>query len=287
VVVNGFLAIVKGLAGVFGNSYALIADAIESASDVLSSMIVWAGLRVAAAPATEKHPYGKGRAETISAVIVAGMLLLAAVLIARESIFEIRTPHHAPEKWTLVVLVLVVVVKELLFRFVIAVGESTASSAVKSDAWHHRSDAITSVAAFIGISIASIGGKGYESADDWAALLASAIIGFNAWSLLVPAIRELLDASPDKTIEEQIRLTAERVPLVKGTHRCWVRKLGFDLFVELDIVVDGELSVAQGHKIAHEVQSSIREAIPTISRVMVHVEPDTEFGRFRLPWEEA
>ncbi len=285
ILVNGALATLKGLAGVFGNSYALIADAIESTSDVLSSIIVWTGLKIAAAPANERHPFGKGRAETVAAVIVSLTLLGAAAIIAQESINEIRTPHHAPAAWTLGVLLTVIAVKETLFRFVFKVGETSASRAVKTDAWHHRSDAITSAAAFVGISIALLGGKGYESADDWAALLASAIIGFNAWNLLIPALRELLDASPDKTVELEIRKIAATVDQVHGTHRCWVRKLGFDYFVELDVLVDGQLTVEEGHHIAHGVQSAVRDYIPTISRVMVHVEPDTEFGRFKLPWE--
>lgn len=285
IAVNGMLALLKGLAGVLGNSYALIADAIESTSDVLSSIIVWTGLKIAAAPANERHPYGKGRAETIAAVIVALTLFGAAILIAKESISEIRTPHHAPAAWTLGVLVGVIIVKETLFRFVFKVGETSASRAVKTDAWHHRSDAITSAAAFVGISIALVAGKGYESADDWAALLASAVIGFNAWNLLVPALRDLVDASPENAVELEIRKIADQVEQVRGTHRCWVRKLGFDYFVELDVLVDGKLSVEEGHNIAHDVQNAVRDQIPTISRVMVHVEPDTGFGRFKLPWE--
>lgn len=287
IAVNGGLAIVKGIAGFLGNSYALIADAIESASDVLSSIVVWSGLKVAASPATERHPYGKGRAETLSAVVVALMLLVAAITIARQSIGEIRTPHHAPAPFTLVVLVGVILAKEGLFRFVFKTGEVTASTAVKTDAWHHRSDAITSAAAFLGISVALIAGKGYESADDWAALVAAAVIGFNAYNLLVPALRELTDVSPDKNIELEIRRLAESVQGVQGTHRCWVRKLGFDYFVELDIVVDGALTVSRGHDIAHDVQTTIRDAMPTISRVMVHVEPQSEFGRYKMPWEEG
>lgn len=286
IAVNGSLAAIKGVAGVLGNSYALVADAIESASDVLSSLVVWSGLKVAAAPATERHPYGKGRAETLAALAVALMLLGAAAVIALQSIGEIRTPHHAPAPFTLVVLVGVVIVKEALFRFVLKTGEKTASTAVKTDAWHHRSDAITSAAAFVGISVALIKGDGYESADDWAALVAAAVIGFNAWNLLLPAIRELVDATPDKAIELGIRKIAATVDHVSGTHRCWVRKLGFDYFVELDILVDGSMTVFQAHEVAHAVQEAVKEAMPTITRVMVHVEPDTEFGRFKLPWED-
>lgn len=283
--VNGGLALVKGTAGILGNSFALVADAIESLTDVISSIVVWAGLRVAAAPPTERHPFGKGRAETLAAVVVAVMLLAAAYAIARQSVFEIRTPHHAPAPFTLVVLLAVVAIKEVLFRFVIKVGEDVSSTAVKTDAWHHRSDAITSAAAFIGISVALIGGKGYESADDWAALFAAGIIATNAWNLLVPGLRELTDASPDRAIEERIRTIAAGVPGVHGTHRCWVRKLGFDHYVDLDVLVDPTISVREGHNIAHDVQKAIREVAPYVTRVMVHIEPFDEYGRHKLDWE--
>ena len=286
IAVNGCLALIKGAAGLLGNSFALVADAIESLTDVISSMVVWAGLRVAASPPSQRHPFGKGRAETLAAVVVSLTLLVAAVAIARQSVFEIRTPHHAPAPFTLVVLVVVIVSKELLFRFVFRVAEEVSSTAVKTDAWHHRSDAITSAAAFVGISIALIGGKGYESADDWAALVASAIIATNAWNLLVPALRELTDASPGTAIESQIRTIATTVEGVHGTHRCWVRKLGFDHYVDLDVLVDPDITVRDGHDIAHDVQQAIRDAVPYVTRVMVHIEPVDEYGRHKLEWEK-
>lgn len=286
IAVNGSLAVIKGVAGVLGNSYALVADAIESLSDVVSSVVVWLGLRVAASSPTERHPYGKGRAEAIAAVVVALALFAAAIGIAINSVKEIRTPHHAPAPFTLAVLVIVIIAKESLFRFVFKVGEEVTSTAVKSDAWHHRSDAITSTAAFVGISIALIFGKGYESADDWAALLASAVIFLNASLLIKPALGELTDAAPDTQMVEKIRSVAVEVPGVLGTHRCWVRKLGFDHFVELDIVVDGSMTVHEGHDLAHQVQEAIKDAIPVITRVMVHVEPQDAYGRYKLDWEK-
>ena len=284
-VVNLLLALVKGTAGILGNSYALVADAIESASDVFSSLVVWVGLRVASKPPTKKHPYGRGRAESLAGLIVSLALFAAAINIAVQSINEIRTPHKVPAPFTLGVLVLVVLTKELLFRRVFKVGEEVTSLAVKTDAWHHRSDALTSLAAFIGISIALFGGPGYASADDWAALVASVVIAFNGYQLLRPALGELTDATPDSELEKLIREIASKVDGVKGTHRCWIRKHGFDHYIDLDILVDGELSVREGHDIAHEVHDVIREQIPLISKVMVHVEPSDDFGRFKLDWE--
>ncbi len=273
IIVNAVLAVCKGVAGVLGNSYALIADAIESTSDVISSLIVWAGLRYSALPPDEDHPYGHGKAEPLAAVVVALALFVAAAVITFESIKEIRTPHHAPAPFTLAVLVGVVLVKESLFRFVDKVGEEVGSTAVKSDAWHHRSDAISSGAAFIGISVALIGGKGWESADDWAALVAAVVIVINARLILRPALAELTDQAPDASIEIQVREVALTVSGVVDLDKCFVRKMGFDFFVDLDIVVDRNLPVYQAHALAHDVQDAIRAANQRISKVLIHVEP--------------
>lgn len=276
--VNLLLAIIKATAGVLGNSYALIADAVESTLDVVSSVIVWTGLHISARPPDANHPYGHGKAEPLAAVAVALALFGAAVGIAIESVREIRTPHHAPAAFTLVVLVLVIITKETLFRYVFKVGDATSSTAVKSDAWHHRSDAITSAAAFIGISVALIGGAGYESADDWAALFASWIIGFNAYNLLRPALAELTDAAPDPKLEAQVRTVAEAIDGVLGTHQCHVRKMGFDYYVDLDVIVAGTMTVSAAHTLAHHVQDAIRQANPLFSKVLVHIEPPKVIG---------
>jgi cation diffusion facilitator family transporter len=287
VLTNGVLAVVKGVAGVLGNSQALIADAIESFSDVLSSLVVLGGLKVAAEAPSQKHPYGKGRAEPMAAAVIALMLFGAAIVVAITSVREIINPHHTPAAFTLIVLVGVILVKEVLFRFVRDRSTQTRSMALEADAWHHRSDAITSLAAFIGITIALIGGRGFEAADDWAALVAAGILAFNAWHLLRPALSELTDAVPDQKIVAEIREIAFTVKGVKGTHRCWVRKLGLDYFVDLDILVGGNLSVREGHDLAHEVHDAVTARLPFVRKVMVHVEPEDEFGRFKLDWEEG
>ncbi len=273
IVTNAALAVAKGIAGYLGNSYALIADAIESASDVVSSGIVYLGLKVAARPPDENHPYGHGKAEPLAALTVALALLGAAATIAIQSLRAIATPHQAPAPFTLVVLVLVVLTKETLFRLVFRVGHEVDSIAVKTDAWHHRSDAITSATAFVGISIALIGGPGYESADGWAALLASAVITYNAARLMRVALYELTDASPSRDLEDQVRKVAGSFPGVVALHKCLVRKMGLNYLVDLDVIVDGGITVREGHRIAHEVQEMLRRANPRISRVYVHVEP--------------
>jgi cation diffusion facilitator family transporter len=274
IIVNLCLAAIKGIAGVAGQSYALIADAIESLTDVFSSLIVYVGLRVAMRPPDANHPYGHGKAEPMAAVGVSIALFAAAVAIAVESIHEIRTPQRTPAPFTLLVLPAVVVAKETMFRFVNRVGSSIGSAAVKTDAWHHRSDAITSALAFVGISIALVGGKGWESADDWAALLASGLIAFNAYLLLRPAIHELGDALPGTRITQEIQPIATTVPGVIDIEKCFVRKMGFDYYVDLHVVVDGNLPVRRGHEIAHQVKDAIQLAYPRVADVLVHIEPN-------------
>lgn len=279
IAVNAGLALVKGTAGVVGNSYALIADAIESASDIISSLVVVFGIKMAGKPADENHPYGHGKFEPLAGAIVALILFGAAGLITVESIREIATPHHAPAPFTLLILIAVIVVKETLFRTVLATSSEIGSIALKSDAWHHRADAITSAAAFVGISVAVLGGPGYESADDFAALLAAVIIAINAALLLKPALLELIDTAPDPSIAAQVRSVAQGVSGVLGTHKCHVRKVGFDYFVDLDVLCDPNSSIREGHEVAHNVGEAIHAALPEISKVLVHVEPADDFGR--------
>ncbi|KAA3659297.1 MAG: cation transporter [Calditrichaeota bacterium] len=270
---NVFLAIIKILSGVVGHSYALIADGIESLLDVFSSIIVWTGIKIAAAPADEHHHYGHGKAESLAALVVSLALLAAAVGLAIESLREISEPHHAPAPFTLAVLIVVVVIKETLFRSVADVGDAIGSVAVKVDAWHHRSDAITSVAAFIGISVALLFGKGYEMADDVAALVACGIIAFNGIRLLRVSIADIMDEVPSLDLERKVVTLANGIPEVLGIETCRIRKSGFGYFIDLHIEVDESLTVQDGHEIAHTVKDSLIEEIPNILDVMVHVEP--------------
>ncbi|MEO8350373.1 MAG: cation diffusion facilitator family transporter [Chthoniobacteraceae bacterium] len=273
IVINALLAGIKIAAGIVGHCYALIADGVESTLDIFSSVVLWFGLKVAAAPPDAEHPYGHGRAESVSVIVVSLILMAAALGLAIQSVREIVTPHHAPAPFTLVVLVAVIFVKEVLFRKVLAAGEDFGSAAVKTDAWHHRSDAITSTAAFIGIGVALLGGPGWESADDWAALLACGIIAHNGWRLFVPALREAMDTAPGPELEETIRSAASAVPGVLELDQCRIRKLGLDYYVDLHVGVDAGLTVRTGHAIAHEVKDAIRRAKPEVADVLVHIEP--------------
>jgi len=273
IIASLFLAAIKIFTGIVGNSYALIADGIESLTDIFTSTIVLTGLYFAAKPADEDHPYGHGKAEPFAGVAVAFGIFIAAMIIVVQSVYEIITPHHAPAPFTLIVLILVIITKETLFRFVIKVGTTVNSVAIKSDAWHHRSDAITSAAAFIGISIALLGGDGYESADDFAALFASVIIIINAYRIFKPALYELLDTAPPVQTVQKVRDVAGKVENVMGIDKCFVRKMGFDYFVDIHVLVDANLPVFKGHEIAHQVKDQLMKDNSNISDVLVHIEP--------------
>lgn len=273
VVVSAILGAVKIIAGILGNSYALIADGIESMLDIISSLAVWGGLRLASNPPNERFPYGYGKAEPLATLAVAIALVSAATGIAIQSVREILTPHHAPAPFTLFVLVGVVLTKEMLFRRMSRTGSEIGSRAVIADAWHHRADSITSMAAFVGISVALIAGPGYESADDWAALVACVVILANGYRLLRSALGDIADAAPDPDVEKRIRDLATTVTGVQGIDKCRVRRSGLVLFVEIHVVVDGKLSVRAGHDIAHNVKDLLLDSSLTIQDVAVHVEP--------------
>jgi cation diffusion facilitator family transporter len=272
--VNIGLVLVKGITGWFGHSYALIADAMESATDILTSILVWVGLRTASKAPDSNHPFGHGKAEPLAAIMVSIALVGASILIAVQSIQHIQVPHEIPAPFTLVVLAVVVLVKEILFRRIAKVGDEVESSAVKADAWHHRSDAITSLTAFVGISIALIGGPGYESADDWAALLASGFIIVNAYHIFRPSFGEIMDETPAGDWQQELKAIAMTVAQVKGIDKFRVRKTGFEYFIDLHVTVPGSLTVSQGHAIAHAVKAAIMEAKPAVYDVLVHIEPD-------------
>lgn len=273
---NAGLALIKFIAGVFGHSYALIADAVESMTDIFSSLIVWGGLRVASRQPDEEYPFGYGKAEALAATVVSLMLVGAAIIIAVQATREIRTPHHTPAAFTLLVLIGVIVVKEVLFRKVFAVGAEVESTAVKADAWHHRSDAITSAAAFLGISIALVGGAGWESADDWAAIAAAGIIFFNGIRILRPAVADLMDRAPEPTLRSQVAAAACSTDGVRAIEKLKMRKAGFGYYVELHVQADPRLSLYDAHIVSGRVKSAIRSAAPSVLGVLVHMEPFVE-----------
>jgi len=273
VLVSVMLAAIKVVAGILGNSYALLADGVESMLDVVSGLVVAGSLKIAVQPPDERYPFGYGKIEPAAALVIATGLLATAVGIAIQSVREIQVPHHAPAPFTLVVLVVVVATKEMLFRFLLRKGESIASNAMRTDAWHHRSDSLTSLAAFIGISIALVAGEGYESADDWAALFAAAVIAFNGAMLLRTSWREILDASLPDQIVVDIRKIASRVEGVTGIDMCRVRKSGLGLWVDIHVEVPADMTVREGHSIAHRVKDALIASNHNVMDALVHIEP--------------
>jgi len=273
IVGNASLAIIKGLAGFFGNSYALIADAIESTADIFSSFLVLFGLKYASRPADKNHPYGHGRAEPLITFLVVGFLITSATIIAYESIKNIGTPHELPKIWTLFVLIPLIIWKEISFQLVIRKAKETNSSSLKADAWHHRSDAITSIAALIGISIALYFGNGYETADDWAALFASGFILYNSYKIFKPALGEIMDEHLNDDLVADIRKVSLTCAGVVATEKCFVRKAGMKYHVELHAIVQADITVKNGHEIAHKLKDTLLNEIPQLGHVLIHIEP--------------
>lgn len=271
---NVILAAVKWTTGILGNSYALIADAIESTSDIFASLLVVFGIKYSSRPADKNHPYGHGRAEPLVTFLVVVFLLISAFIIGRESIKNIQTPHEAPRSFTLWVLAAIILWKEASYRWVMIKSKKTRSTTLKAEAWHHRADAITSIAAFIGISIALYMGPGYESADDWAALFASGLIVFNAYRIFRPALGEIMDEQNHPELKAEIRTVSKNVNGVLDTEKLHIRKVGMKFFVDLHVTVNGDLSVREGHDIAHLLKDTLLEKIPSIENVLIHIEPD-------------
>lgn len=276
-VVSVLLAAAKLIAGIVGCSTALIADSIESLADSVGSLLVWQALKVAARPADDRHPWGYGKAEAVASLLTGVLLLSAAVLMTVQSIHEILIPHQPPASWTLLLLATVTAIKELLFRFMIRQAEAETSDAATADAWHQRSDAITSAAAFFGVSVAVWGPElwgipALVFADEAAAILASGIILMTAWKLAGPACSELLDADAPQ-LSDQLRYEAERIPQVKCIEKVRVRKSGAGWLAELHIQVDPLLPIRAAHAVGGQVRSELRKSVPGIRDVLIHVEP--------------
>lgn len=272
-VISATLATLKIGAGILGNSFALIADGVESVLDIFTGLLVLGGLRVSAIEPDASYPYGRGKAEPLAALVVATVLLLAAAGIALGAIREIVTPHDVPEPFTLVVLVIVVLAKEGTYRRLIRHGRAAGSRAVEVDAWHHRADALTSVAAFIGISIALLAGPGWESADDWAALAACIVITWNGARLFRGGLREILDVTASQEVLERVRAVARGVPGIEGVDQVRVRRSGLVYVVDIHVEVPGGLTVERGHALGHDVKDRLLGCELPILDVLVHVEP--------------
>ncbi len=271
---NVLLAILKASAGFFGNSHALIADAIESATDVLSSFLILLGLKYANKPADKNHPYGHGKVEPLITFVVVAFLLASSMAIVYNSIQNLQTPQEKPEPWTLIVLLVIIIWKEISYRIVVKRSAEINSSALKADAWHHRSDAITSVVAFVGITIALLLGDGYEVADDWAAIFAAGFILYNAYLIFRPALGEVMDEDLYEDLAKKIAKISIEVEGILDTEKCFIRKSGMRYHVDLHAIVDGDISVTEGHHLSHLLKDRLKKEITSIENVLVHIEPN-------------
>lgn len=270
---NLIFATGKGIAAFFGNSNALMADAGESMSDVLTSLIVWIGIRTSIKGPDEDHPYGHGKAEPLASIAVATFLMIASVLIASRGVERLRIPPEKPEAFTLWVLIASILIKELIYRYLKHKNKDVKSNAMLAEATHNRSDAITSFMALVGIFISIYGGPKYISADAYASLVASIIIAYNSIRIFRPAFAEIMDAAPSRELIEKIKSIAEKVDRVNEVEKCHVRKMGMKYLVDMHIVVNGNLSVMEGHDVSHRVKDAIRESLPEVSDVLIHIEP--------------
>ena len=270
------LAIVKWVAGYLGNSHALIADAVESTTDIFTSLLVLFGLKYSSKPADKNHPYGHGKAEPLITFLMVGFLIASAVVIAYESIQHISMPRESPKSYTLIVIGAIIIIKELFYRMVSKKSHETNSSALKAEAWHHRGDAITSLTVFAGIAITLIFGKGYESADDWAALIASVVILYNSYLIFRPALGEIMDEHLYDELVAEIRIVSKKVDGVIDTEKCYVRKTGIKFHVDLHIAVNSNITVKEGHEISHHLKDRLKLELPQLADVLIHIEPDVE-----------
>lgn len=272
-ITNALLAVGKGLAGVVGNSFALVADSVESIGDILGSLVVWSGLRVSVQRPDREHPYGHGKAEPIAAAVVGVMLLLAGAGIIVQSVRGILSPHPPPEAWTLLVLVGVIVIKEGFFRRVLQVAAETNSDVMRADAWHHRSDAISSLAAFIGIGASVVIGPQLWWADEAAASVAGVLIIINGLSVMRPALHDLMDGALDADLLARVREVAESVSGVHSTEKLFARRVGSRIWIDLHVQADAQMSLYDAHELGHRVTHEIRASIPLVENVLVHMEP--------------
>lgn len=270
---NALLMIVKLITGIIGNSFAIVADAFESAGDVFSSFIIFLGLRISAKPSDDDHPFGHGKVEPLISFLVVLFLIGSAAFIAFQAISNLQSPQKMPKPYTLIVLGGIIIYKEFFYHYVKRKSKQTGSTSLKADAWHHRSDAITSLAAFIGIGLALILGEGYEKLDDWAALVASVTIVINAYFVFRPALGELLDEQKYDDLIDEVRIVSEKVNGVIDTEKCFIRKFGMRYVVDIHVRVSAELSVVEGHAIGHAVQDAIQDSFPEVEHVFTHVEP--------------
>ena len=279
-VANISLAAVKIVVGMAGSSYALIADGIESIADCVSSLIVWNGLRVANRAADEDHPYGHGKAEAVAALLAGIGLVVSAGIIAWHAVREMFSPHLTPALFTIPALILIIAAKEALYRFTSRGASHHDSGALRAEAWHHRSDSLTSLGVLLGIIIAVVAGPDYAYFDDLAACLVTGLILYNAFRIMRPALDELMDRKIEDEQATSLFKAISSVPGVMDVETLIVRRSGRGFIVDVHLEVNPAISVREGHAIAHAVKDQLLDLDqPTVLHVTTHVEPHVPSAR--------
>jgi len=271
--VNLLLGILKLIGGIVGHSFALIADAVNSIGDVISTVVVLVALKVAQRPADAEHPYGHTRAEGIAASNVALLIIVSALFVGWEAIGRISGPRNIPALWTLLIAGANVLIKEGLYRYKIRVGRRTGSAAITANAWDHRSDAFCSLSVLVGLAAIRLGGPQYIWADEVASLVVAAAIVWSGVQLFRSSASDLMDVQADSDLVNEIRTAAMSVAGVKNVETLWVRKSGLEFFADIHIEVDQQLTVAEGHRIGHQVKDRLLAEFSSLRDVLVHLEP--------------
>ena len=269
---NIALSLFKLLAGLLAHSAAMVSDAVHSASDVFSGLIVMLGLRAASKDADREHPYGHERFECVAALILSLVLAVTAVLIGLSAFRRLSEPTQVqtPGVLALIAALVSIAVKEGLFQYTLRVAKRVNSPALMAGAWHHRSDALSSVGALAGIGGAMLG---FPAADAAASLVICVFIGKAALDIFLEAIRGMVDRSAGSETEEAILRSVLAVPGVKGVDLLHTRSFGSRVYVEIEIRADGELSLFEAHAIAENVHERVETAFPQVKHIMVHVNP--------------
>jgi len=272
-VVNLFLAILKFVVGFWGNSKAVMADAVHSLSDMSTDLAVIFGVKYWSAPADEDHPYGHGRIETIVTTVIGLSLVMVAFGIGYNALLTMRDVDIKQPGWiALVGVVVSIVLKEILYHWTIAVGKRTKSSALMANAWHHRSDALSSIPALIAVTAAAVH-PGLAFIDRVGALIVALIILKVSWGILRPAIAELTDRGVSQKDRQKIESLVAGIDGVRNVHDIRTRRMGGGFFADIHVMIDGKMTIWQGHHISEAIKHELIENGPEILDVLVHLEP--------------
>jgi cation diffusion facilitator family transporter len=273
IVASALLALAKILTGLSGHSTAVVADGLESAGDVLSSGLVLLGLKLAAKPADEEHPYGHGRAEILTALLIGLVLTTGGALISYGSLHRLGHPHNPLERYVVWPLIASFLIKGTLAIFKFRYGRRMQSAALTADAWNDAMDTLSAIAALTAVGLTLADPVRFLEADCYGGFLVGLIVVTTGVRVSRDTVLQLMDTMPEERLMDQIRAVASSVPGASGVEKCYARKTGLRYHVDLHLEVDPEMTVRQSHKVAHDVQQRILDRLDWVADVLVHVEP--------------